>query len=73
MDHLTLGELRTLLARHTDKPDDVEVRFFIDHNERIGGGEFEPTFGLLTATLDSPEEDGTPAYIGLNIRDTQQL
>ena len=73
MEHLTLGELRALLARHVGKSDDIEVRFFIDHSGQFGGGDFEPTFGLLTATLDSSEEDGTPAYIGLNIRDTQTL
>ena len=68
MDHMTLGQLRELLAHHKDKPDSFEVRIFLEH-----GDEYEPTFGELSGVLSSREEDSFIAYLGLSISDTGSL
>jgi hypothetical protein len=75
MDHLTLGALRALVERMAHATDDTEVRFYLSHDDRYhaAGEDWDDTFGRVVATIDSPEEDGTPPYLGFRLIDTGDL
>jgi hypothetical protein len=67
-DHITLGELRAWIERHADLSDRTEVRLYLNH-----GDDYDPSYGVISATLDSPEEDGEPRYLAFDIHDTGAL
>ena len=69
--HMTVKRLRDLLDRLGDVPDDAEVRFYMSQERRWGGGEFEDTYGVVTASIVSlPDDEGDTPYLGLRIVDT---
>jgi hypothetical protein len=67
INHMTLGELRALIAAHADKPDAMQVRLVMDH-----GMSQDTTYARRDSEIyvvEADPEDGRPECLALVILD----